>query len=118
MKHPIALTAFVGGVLLAAGSNAVPKAATPNSDCRLVVQAIEATNRLKPGMLRAEVEKDFREDGGLFFRETGRYTFRTCGYIKIDVEFSLEGGKGTPTPSPNDRIKKVSRPYLEYPFRD
>ena len=118
MKQALALTALFGAVLVAVGNSGVRTRATPNSDCGLIVEAIEATTKLTPGMVRADVEKEFAEDGGMFFREHGRYTYRKCGYIKIDVEFSIEGGTETPVPSPKDRIKKVSRPYLEYPFKD
>ncbi|HSA92808.1 MAG TPA: hypothetical protein VLE48_07340 [Terriglobales bacterium] len=86
--------------------------------CRLIAQALEAAKKLKPGMLRADIEKDFQLDGGVSFRTQGRYLFRKCPYIKIDVNFDLEGATETPILSPKDRIASVSRPYLEYPFAD
>ncbi len=86
--------------------------------CKLVVEAIEAANRLKPGMTRADVEEDFKEDGGISFPPQARYIYRKCSHIKIDVEFSGEPMKLAQAPSPNDRITKVSRAYLEYPSFD
>jgi len=49
-----------------------------------------------------------------------RYTYKKCGFIKVDIDFSLarkyEAGKDVE--SPDDVITKVSRPYLDYPTMD
>jgi hypothetical protein len=99
------------------GATAQPQQ-SQEQPCRLIVQALEAAKKLKPGMLRADIEKDFQPDGGVSFRTQGRYVFRMCPYIKIDVNFDLQGPTETPSPSPKDRIATVSRLYLEYPFAD
>ena len=41
----------------------------------------------------------------------GRFVYRECGLIKIDVEFEVRNERGF---SRDDKVVKVSRPYLEY----
>jgi hypothetical protein len=87
--------------------------------CALAAQVLESVSRLKPGMARADVEKDFEADGGLSMRDRTTYTYRHCHYIKIDVEFRMqEGGHANEGFSPSDLISRVSSPYLAYPVSD
>jgi hypothetical protein len=73
----------------------------------------EATS-IKEGMTVADLQKVFTEDGGLQSSPSLRYILKSCMWIKIDVQFDIpEGDKGQYPPSPNVRIKKVSKPYLE-----
>src|ERR1700739_1890114 len=60
----------------------------PN-DCDMAIVVLNAANSLKPGMLRSDVERDFRSDGGLSFPDKATYTYSRCRYIKIDVEFKI-----------------------------
>ncbi len=107
--------------------NILAQAPVTGEECKPIAQALEATKKLKPGMLRAELEKEFEEDGGISFfekdseasfRQKGRYVYRKCPYIKIDVELIFEGTTEAPAPSQKDRIRSISRPYLEYPYAD
>jgi hypothetical protein len=60
------------------------------------------------------------EDGGAqFFGQPTRYVYRRCTKIKTDVDFAAhDPATSRGTPDPQDRIKSVSRPYLEYMFMD
>lgn len=105
-------------------------AQTPCSDeerCQLVVQALQAVARLKPDMHRIDLAQDFQPDGGITplkqegegsYLDHARYVYRKCPYVKVDVDMVIEGATKGPVPTPLDRIAKVSRPYLEYPFMD
>lgn len=96
------------------------KAQTNNQQapcCSIVEQALASVNNIKPGMTRADVEKDFVLDGGLDFIGTSIYTYKKCLLIKIRVDFSI-AKPGKNVDSPNDVVKSVSQPYLQYPIRD
>lgn len=83
---------------------------------RWIQQVVHSFQTIKPGMKRREILRVFTEDGGLSTRSQQRYVYKTCRYIKVDVEFSPID-RGTHE-SPDDTIVKVSRPYLEYPAFD
>jgi hypothetical protein len=84
-----------------------------------VINALNAATRLKAGMLRSDVEKDFDLDGGMSSQDRGTYTYRRCHYIKINVEFKVhEGAPNGYTFSPDDEITKISGAYLAYPLSD
>ena len=98
------------------------RAAQSNSEsqcCSMVTRALEAVNRIKKGMLRENIEKDFTQDGGIDFGSVTVYTFKLCPLIKIRVEFDQ---KEASAQSVNNRLKdvvrSVSKPYIEYPARD
>jgi hypothetical protein len=75
---------------------------------------------IKPGMTRKYLLAIFQKDGGLSPRQHGRYVYRQCPNIKVDVAFSFvnEPADNSRFPSADDKIVKISRPYLEYPFND
>ena len=104
---------------LAVFSGPTVRASEQSKSCELVRQALQASQKLKAGMARADVEKEFQEDGGMTFSSEAehhdRYTFKSCGMIKIDVDLALADNS---KPGPNDRIIKVSRPYLGYESKD
>ena len=79
-------------------------------------QVMTSISAIKPGMTRNDLAPLFAEDGGLQTRQHGRYVYAQCQYIKVDVIFSpVDGGAN---PGSDDKIVKVSRPYLEDPFYD
>jgi hypothetical protein len=91
----------------------------PAECCSLVVKAIEAAERVKPNMTRRDIEKEFREDGGLSFISETVYTYKSCSSIKIRVAFVIEASKRAPLAErPTDVVRSVSQPYLEYPHYD
>src|SRR5271163_987752 len=65
----------------------------PTECCSLVVKAIEAAARVKPNVTRGDIEKEFREDGGLSVAGETVYIYKSCPDIKIRVAFVIEGGK-------------------------
>ena len=88
------------------------------SGCALVEQALAAYKQVKPGITRKEVEKNFDYDGGLNFAERGRYRYRGCDYIKLEVDFKSAPRAGNALTSPNDTVTTVSRLFIDYPTQD
>lgn len=90
--------------------------------CALIRQALDDTSHIKAGTTRADVEKNFRIDGGLqsFSKSssTTRYDYLKCMFIKIDVTFKLPAEREPGSTSSTDIVISVSKPYLEYPFTD
>ena len=90
-----------------------------------VVSVINETSKIKPGMTRSDLLKVFEEEGGLSTGISRTYAFRSCPYVKVDVEFEPVGrperdqdGRVTLTEDPRDLIKKISKPYLDLPIMD
>jgi hypothetical protein len=77
---------------------------------------------IKPGMARKDLLGVFTEEGGLSTRTQRRYVYKDCPYIKVNVEFSptaeTDANQDASTENPEDRIVKISRPYLEYSIVD
>jgi hypothetical protein len=81
-----------------------------------IEHVVRVVSNIKAGMTRQALSGSFEGDGGLQSRLHGRYAYKHCRYIKIDIEFSsVDDGLDF---SPDDKIVKVSRPYLEYPISD
>jgi hypothetical protein len=81
-----------------------------------IEHVVRVVSNIKPGMTRQSLSRSFERDGGLQFRSHGRYAYKHCHYIKVDIEFS--NVDDSPDLSPDDKIVNVSRPYLEYPISD
>lgn len=82
---------------------------------------MRSISTIKPGMTRRELSRVFTEEGGLSTRTQKRYVYKQCPYIKVHVEFSPANPGANPdaaTESPQDKIVKISRPYLEYSIGD
>ena len=55
----------------------------------LVERALKDYQQIKSASTRAQVEKYFRQDGGLQFPAKVRYVYAKCDYLHVDVEFEL-----------------------------
>jgi len=115
-----ALLCLICAYLLVSYQNPVASAERAGTeDCKVVTEALKAAGDLKPGMLRADVEKNFTLDGGISFPGSGTYRFKACHYIKIDVQFDAHDlDKNTQGLSKTDPIIAISKPYLDYPRAD
>jgi hypothetical protein len=59
------------------------------------------------------------EEGGLSTRKQRTYVLKQCPYIKVDVEFSpVANEKDLLEEMLEDKITKISRPYLQYSITD
>jgi hypothetical protein len=74
---------------------------------------------VKEGMTRKDLLRVFTIEGGLSNRHQRTYVLKQCPYIKVDVEFSPVGdAQNLIAESPDDKIIKISRPYLQYSTMD
>jgi hypothetical protein len=70
-------------------------------------------------MTRVDLLKVFREEGGLSTRTQRRFAYRDCPYIKVDVEFEPVGEpEDKLSQLPEDKIIKISKPFLEWSIID
>ncbi len=90
--------------------------AVSTDSCQMVLRALTAYSQLEPGMLRAEVEKDFLMDGGISSRSEGRYVYKECIYIKLEVEYEPAEERGVG--SPRDVVKTLSKLTIDYAASD
>jgi hypothetical protein len=73
---------------------------------------------IKPGMTRRELQQVFTAEGGLSTRTRRTYVLSQCRTIKVDVEFLAVGKENDMQEMLEDKIVKISRPYLEYSILD
>ena len=74
---------------------------------------------IKPGMTRKNLLRVFTTEGGVSTRTHRTYVLKGCPYIKVDVEFAAASQeRDLSTELPDDRIIKISKPYLDYSVID
>jgi hypothetical protein len=73
------------------------------------------------GMTRGEVEKKLMMDGGLRTDSPARFIDPACPGFKISVEFDFKRNamdQNRVIQTKNDKVIRVSKPYLERPFME
>ena len=117
----------VGGVLGVSASmgqgKGEPKKIDPvvaeSEHTEWLARSLREMETIKPGMDREDLLKVFQVEGGLSTRTQQKFAYRECPYIKVDVTFEAVGKpEDKLTESPNDKIAKVSRPFLEWSILD
>jgi len=74
---------------------------------------------VKPGMTRRELLRVYTIEGGLSTRTNRTYVLKGCPGIKVDAEFSAVGpATERGGESLDDKIVKISKPYLDYGHYD
>jgi hypothetical protein len=70
-------------------------------------------------MTREDLRRVYTEEGGLSTRTHRTYVLKGCPGTKVDVEFIPVGEEQDGlAESPNDKILKLSNPYLDYSHMD
>ncbi len=82
--------------------------------CAWVQEALTHIESIQVGMPRAELERLFTTEGGIYSRSQRTYVYRNCPHIKVDVEFSSSDQNQISA----DRITKISRPYIARTIAD
>ena len=79
------------------------------------MRVLESAETIKPGMTRENLMKVFTTEGGVSTRFQRTYVYKDCPYIKVRVEFeAAENPDDGLTQMPEDRITKISAPFLAY----
>ncbi len=89
-----------------------------SEETRWIGAHLEEMQSIRAGMSRADLLKVFMEEGGLSTRLGRRYVYRRCGLIKVDVEFAPGSDPSSHRQRPDDRITRMSKPFLERPAVD
>ena len=85
----------------------------------LISEVITEWETIKPGMTRAELYKVFGPEGGISTAKNRTFVYHGCGYIKVDVTFTLsKPDQDILDERPTDVISDISRPYLQWSIID
>ncbi len=97
-----------------------PGGRDPDHDLtRRISAALTECQKIKPGMTRAELLKEFITEGGLSTAAHRTYVYRDCPYIKVDVDFTPSDHNQKPVEEQlTDVISKISPPYLQWSISD
>ena len=82
--------------------------------CAWVQESLDHIETVQVGMFRADLERFFTYEGGIYSRSQQTYVYRNCPYIKVDVEFAPSEQNQNSV----DRITKISKPYIARPIID
>jgi hypothetical protein len=97
----------------------LPTATAHDSEqARWIAASLTEMESIKVGMTRSELLKVFMGEGGISNRTWRRYVYRRCGLIKVDVQFAPAGDPKSTGESPEDRITRISKPFLEWMIAD
>jgi hypothetical protein len=106
-----ALTTSIGKTQI---SSPKPSHRNKLSHVEWVGKCLAEIQGIRSGMKRADVEKVMQTEGRRFSPAWGHYVHKECRYFKVDFEFTYSRSKdGQALWSPDDRIVKISRPYLD-----
>jgi len=110
MKSVVAVLAAVAAAF---ALNALPPrgvAQRPSYSCEVVEQALAASERVKPGVRRGEIERYFVRDRGVAEPGRTRYAHPHCGCLKLTVEYDNASSGAGALPSPDDKV--TAKPKL------
>jgi hypothetical protein len=86
---------------------------------RWVAKCLREMESIKVGMSRKDLSKVFSTEGGVSSPCSRHYVHRECPYFKVNIEFATSrGADGRRVARPNDKITKVSRPYVQWSILD
>ena len=83
-----------------------------------VAESLKAMQKIKAGMTRAQLLRVFTGEGGLSTRTDQVYVYRQCAYFKVRVHFKPVGKNAGVFGSPDDRITRLSEPFLQWSVGD
>jgi len=91
-------------------------AAGENDHEKWVATSLREMQSARIGMKRSDLEKVFETEGGLATPSHRTYAYKHCQYFKVDVDFSHDPSAGGAIE--NDKIERISAPYLAWPTGD
>ena len=123
-------TAFTLAILLCAlalivSAQSLRDSQKSEENTKWISDSLREMKTIEVGKTRAELLKVFTTEGGLSTGLNRTYVYRKCPYIKVDVEFEAVGrtardaeGRVTLKEDDRDKIKSISKPYLELSIVD
>lgn len=100
-------------IVLLSTSQGIGSQVAPN-DCAWIERTLKDIRSVKVGMTRSQLESTFTTEGGLSSRRSRTYTYRSCPYIKVDVQFqAIQHATEKLKEFPDDKIVGMSKPYIE-----
>ncbi len=93
-------------------------AKAPPEIMQWLADSLREMQTVQPGMTRADLLKVFEEEGGLSTRAEQRFAYRDCPLIKVNVKFEAVGATDNQAKSPDDKIREISPPFLEWAVGD
>lgn len=126
MKKIRYLSIILGATLLTIIGLSVDKEQKPKTEIKReyiawVEKCLKDFQSIQVGMTRGEIEEKFPLDGGLQGVSPVIFTHPECPYFKIDVSFEFQRDKNDQNRaiwSPDDKVIKTSKPYIEMPYSD
>ena len=110
----VALSFLILLAMFAIVSKSAQTQRTTMSHSEWVARSLSTIQTIKVGMTRGDLLKVFTVEGGASNRTTRTYAFRECPYIKVDVSFEPVGtSQDKLREHMEDRITRISKPYLE-----
>ncbi|MGI8670249.1 MAG: hypothetical protein ACR2J3_10460 [Aridibacter sp.] len=118
MQRTILLFSIVALVVLFSGFQ-INNVQKQECECQFIEESLKEISKIKTGMTRKDLLENFNEDGGISAIRQGRFVYKKCSYIKIDITFELAKDKQNKlTRTIDDEILNISKPYLEHPYYD
>jgi hypothetical protein len=84
-----------------------------------IAKVLRQIRKIKPGMRRRDLLKEFTTEGGLSNRFQRTYVDVECYYIKVNVRFKpIKGDHNVMEENADDIIESISQPYLAWGAMD
>ncbi len=77
-----------------------------------VARSLDQMHTVKAGMTRADLNKVFTPEGGLYVSSAQTYVYRGCPYFKVRVTFQVLGSGIEVPGNPKDKILSISEPVV------
>ena len=88
-----------------------------SAETRWIAANLPEMESVKVGMTRRDLLKVFTTEGGISTPTWRQYVYKKCGYIKVAVEFD-SADKPAGLERLEDRITKISKPFLQFAIMD
>lgn len=128
MRFRLVALALIVGVAIGSGlvgARSNRQTPGPPDHIAWVTDVLKRMQTIKVGMTRTELLSVFTTEGGIYGPLQRTFVSRDCPYFKVDVEFEAVGrpatdvdGRGAMVEGNQDRIVKISRPYLQFSHMD
>jgi hypothetical protein len=90
-------------------------AALTQERTKWIAKVLRQIGKIKPGMRRRDLAREFTTEGGLSNRFQRTYVHVECPYIKVNVRFkAISNNHNVIEENADDLIESISQPYLAW----